>query len=144
MARACACARLSGWWHCSASTICAPIVNAGFSDDIGSWKIIAIALPRSACSSAAGRPTSSRPSKRIEPAATRPGGRTRPMMDSDVTLLPQPDSPTMASVRPASTLKSMPSTAAKLPWSVANSVRRPVTSSSAIVFSPPPGVRGRR
>jgi hypothetical protein len=34
----------------------------------------------------------------------RPGGLgTRPMMDSAVTLLPQPDSPTMASVLPAST-----------------------------------------
>ena len=31
----------------------------------------------------------------------RPGGLgTRPMIDSAVTLLPQPDSPTMASVRP--------------------------------------------
>ena len=33
------------------------------------------------------------------------------MIDSDVTLLPQPDSPTMPSVRPASTAKLTPSTA---------------------------------
>ena len=46
------------------------------------------------------------PSKRIEPPAMRPGGcGTRPMIDSAVTLLPQPDSPTMPSVRPASTVK---------------------------------------
>ena len=45
----------------------------------------------------------------------RPGGcGTRPMIDSAVTLLPQPDSPTMASVRPASTAKLTPSTAREL------------------------------
>ena len=36
----------------------------------------------------------------------RPGGcGTSPMIDSAVTLLPQPDSPTMPSVRPRSSVK---------------------------------------
>ena len=43
----------------SPSTICSPIVKAGFSDDIGSWKIIAIALPRSSFSARLSRPSSS-------------------------------------------------------------------------------------
>ena len=50
------------------------------------------------------------------------------MIDSEVTLLPQPDSPTMASVRPASTEKLMPSTAANSPSSVLKWVRRSCTS----------------
>ena len=50
----------------------------------------------------------------------RPGGLgSRPMIDSAVTLLPQPDSPTIASVSPASTEKLTPSTAGNSPSSVA-------------------------
>ena len=37
---------MSGWCVCSASAIWSPIVNTGFSDVIGSWKIIAISPPR--------------------------------------------------------------------------------------------------
>ena len=37
--------------HRMASAIWSPTVNTGFSDVIGSWKIIAISLPRSARSS---------------------------------------------------------------------------------------------
>src|SRR5688572_25215615 len=59
----------------------------------------------------------------------RPGGcGMRPMMDSAVTLLPQPDSPTMPRVRPFSSLRSTPSTARTSPRSEAKCVRRPVTS----------------
>ena len=55
------------------------------------------------------------------------------MIDSAVTLLPQPDSPTMPSVRPASSVKLTPSTAANSPSSVAKCVRRSRTSSSAVI-----------
>src|SRR3954471_8618655 len=62
----------------------------------------------------------------------RPGGRgTSPMMLSAVTLLPQPDSPTMPRVRPRSRLKSTPSTARTSPSSESKTVVRPRTSSSA-------------
>src|SRR5688500_13616745 len=64
----------------------------------------------------------------------RPGGcGTRPMIDSAVTLLPQPDSPTMPRVRPGSSLKSTPSTARTSPPSPANTVRNPRTSSRLFV-----------
>jgi hypothetical protein len=44
--RASACARVMSWCRISASLIWRPIVITGFSDVIGSWKIIAIRLPR--------------------------------------------------------------------------------------------------
>ncbi len=48
----------------------------------------------------------------------RPGGDgISRMMDRDVTLLPQPDSPTMPSVLPFSKSKLMPSTAGTRPSS---------------------------
>jgi hypothetical protein len=40
----------------SASTICAPMVCTGFSEVIGSWKIIAMRPPRSIRRSSADRP----------------------------------------------------------------------------------------
>src|SRR4051794_34980638 len=64
----------------------------------------------------------------------RPGGcGTRPMIESAVTLLPQPDSPTMPSVRPRSRRKSTPSTARTSPRSPSKAVRSPRTSSRASV-----------
>jgi hypothetical protein len=110
------------------------MVNAGLSDVIGSWKIIEMRLPRTSRISAAESRRRSTPSKRISPSRMRPGGlATSPMMESAVTLLPQPDSPTMPSVRPASSEKLTPSTALNVPASVRNAVRRPRTSSSALI-----------
>jgi hypothetical protein len=57
------------------------------------------------------------------------------MMLSAVTLLPQPDSPTMPSVRPRSRLKSTPSTARTSPASVSKTVVRPRTSSRFLMTS---------
>ena len=45
-ARRVASARPIGRCRIKPSMICSPIVKAGFSDDIGSWKIIAMPLPR--------------------------------------------------------------------------------------------------
>ena len=102
-----------------ASTICRPIVWTGLSEVIGSWKIIDIAAPRSRRRSSAERPSTSRPSNSTESAATLPGGlATRPITDSEVTLLPQPDSPTSPTVLPRPMAKSMPSTARNRPRSV--------------------------
>ena len=45
-------ARLKAWalgrpmWRMSGSASCAPTVNTGLSEDIGSWKTQAISLPR--------------------------------------------------------------------------------------------------
>ena len=52
------------------------------------------------------------------------------MIDSDVTLLPQPDSPTTASVSPGATVNDTPSTARTTPSRVKKCVLRPSISSS--------------
>src|SRR5438552_15934701 len=54
------------------------------------------------------------------------------MIVMQVTLLPQPDSPTIASVSPFSTENEMPSTAPTMPSSVLNEVFRSLTSSRAM------------
>src|SRR3954469_17135732 len=56
----------------------------------------------------------------------------RPMIVRHVTLLPQPDSPTIPRVFPFSTLKLTPSTALTMPSSVRKYVLRSFTSRSAI------------
>jgi hypothetical protein len=53
------------------------------------------------------------------------------MIASAVIVLPHPDSPTSAKVSPRSITRSMPSTARRVPASVANSTQRPSTESSA-------------
>ena len=58
------------------------------------------------------------------------------MIESAVTDLPQPDSPTMPSVLPRSTAKLTPSTARTSPDRVPKYVRRSSTSSSAIYAAP--------
>jgi len=60
-----------------------------------------------------------------------------PRMVRQVTLLPQPDSPTIASVLPFSTENETPSTAPTMPSSVRNCVFRSRTSRSATPFSLP-------
>ena len=83
------------------SLMCHPAVYTGVSAVIGSWKIIAIWRPRTLRMSLSGRDSRSRPSKIACPPTTRPGGdATRRMIDIAVTLLPQPDSPTMPNVWP--------------------------------------------
>ena len=92
------------------------MVITGLSEVIGSWKIIEISLPRMLRMAAASRATRSTPSRRIEPPTMRPGGSaTRRIRDSAVTLLPQPDSPTIASVSPRLSENETPSTALTRP-----------------------------
>src|SRR5260221_3714603 len=126
-------------WRRIPSTICSPMVKAGLSEVIGSWKIIEMRLPRTARMAAGGRRRRSAPSKRLSPA-TRPGGiATSPMIESAVTLLRHPDSPTRPSVRPASSARLTPSTALKVPASVAKEVVRPRISRRALTPSPASG-----
>src|SRR6516164_6806866 len=64
------------------------------------------------------------------PSTMRPGGEAiRRNMESEVTLLPQPDSPTTASVSPGATEKETPSTARTTPSRVKKWVLRPSISS---------------
>src|SRR5438552_3496886 len=91
-------------------------------------------LPRSSRIAGGGSESRSTPSKRIWPPATRPARGRRPMMDSAVTLLPQPDSPTRPSVPPEASDRLIPSTAANSPPpSTAKLVRRPRISSNALI-----------
>ncbi len=106
----------SPWWSITASEIWSPIVNTGFRLVIGSWKIIAMSLPRTWRISSSLSPSRSRPSNMISPVGISAGGTSsRRMIDSDVTLFPQPDSPTMPSVSPGMIEKLTPSTALTTP-----------------------------
>ena len=79
------------------------MVSTGFSEVIGSWKIMLISLPRMARISRSDSFSRSLPSKRMLPAILPGGSGISRRMDMAVTDLPQPDSPTIASVSPAST-----------------------------------------
>ena len=99
-------------WRSSVSVICVLILNVGFRDVIGSWKIIAMSFPRTSSSWRSPSVVSSCPSKTTEPSTIFAGGLgIRPMIESAVTDFPQPDSPTMPSVLPSATEKETPSTA---------------------------------
>ncbi|EDT38062.1 conserved hypothetical protein [Burkholderia ambifaria MEX-5] len=100
---------LFDWCSAIASLIWSPTVNTGFSDVIGSWKIIAMSaprIPRIVAALAWARSTSAPPRRRnaIRPLVISPPPcSTRRISASDVTDLPEPDSPTIASVSPRST-----------------------------------------
>src|SRR6201991_2828333 len=118
-----------GWCTRYASTICEPTVKYGCMALSGSWKIIAILPPRSlrTCSSVA--VTNSWSSSQISPvtlALLRV--RCRPRMPSEVTLLPEPDSPTMPRVLPFSSVNEDSVTAWTMPSSVSNRIVRSFTS----------------
>ncbi len=68
--------------------------------------------------------TRSRPSNMIRPRRWRPVLRVSPIVVSDETVLPEPDSPTIPSVCPVPTSYEIPSTACTTPSSVVNSTRR--------------------
>ncbi|MGY3425852.1 hypothetical protein ACVWZW_006356 [Bradyrhizobium sp. F1.13.4] len=74
------------------------MVSTGLRLVIGSWKIMAMSLPRTSFMLASGSVSRSRPASRTLPS-TRPVsfGMSR-MIESAVTLLPEPDSPTIATV----------------------------------------------
>ena len=97
---------------------CRPIVCTGFSEVIGSWKIIAMSLPRMSRNRPCFIFSRSSPLNRASPLVIAEAFGFRPMIVRHVTLFPEPDSPTMPSVLPFSTLKVTPSTALTMPSSV--------------------------
>ena len=119
--------------------IWSPMVKLGLSEVIGSWKIIASRLPRRSRRVSSGTSSRSKPSKRIEPETSAECFDNSPMMASEVTLLPQPDSPTRPSVAPLATLRSTLSTACVVrpssPW---KTTRRPSISISGLAVMPCP------
>ncbi len=84
-------------------------LRRGFSEEIGSWKIICMRVRASRIASPDNW-VSSLPSNRIEPDV----GRGSCMMARPVVDLPQPLSPTMPRVSPLRTSKLMPDTALTL------------------------------
>ena len=81
------------------------MVSTGFNEVIGSWKIIAMSRPRISRISSSVRSSRFLPWNRILPPTMRPAGfASRRMMESAETDLPQPDSPTSATVSPGFTL----------------------------------------
>ncbi len=96
-----------------------PMVSTGLSEVIGSWKIMPISRPRTRRISSSDRARRLRPLKRISPATMRPAGAdTRRITESALTDLPQPDSPTRATVSPLRTSHDTPSTARITPADV--------------------------
>src|SRR5437764_6681561 len=71
----------------------------------------------------------------MAPAILPGGSGIRRISDIEVTDLPQPDSPTIASVSPSLTWKDTPSTARLIPPGVRKWVCRLSTSRSAIAIS---------
>ena len=93
----------------------------GFSDVMGSWKIIPMRFPRNGFISVRESGAKSTPSKTILPPVICAGGCGKsPITESAVMDLPQPDSPTTASVSPRLMLKERSSKAGSLPSSVDN------------------------
>ncbi len=90
-------------WTRRASTIWKPTVYTGLSAVIGSWKITAMSLPRAFRSVAWSAPSIATPLSFALPR-TRPFLGSRPSSDMELTDLPEPDSPTIASTSPGLTL----------------------------------------
>ena len=88
----------------SGSITCSPIERTGLSEVIGSWKIIAMSRPRISRISSAESASRSRPSNVMLPLVTRPVLASSRMIASEETDLPQPDSPTMATISPRLTV----------------------------------------
>src|ERR1700730_13735912 len=102
---------------------------------------MATSLPRNSRISSCDILTTSRcliPSpKRIFPPTTFPGSGTRRRIESAVTDLPLPDSPTMPRVSPLLTSKLIPSTALTVPEEVKKCVFRSSTWRSGASVLPP-------
>jgi hypothetical protein len=98
------------------------------SEVIGSWKTNEIFRPRILRSCDRDAPSSSAPSNRALPVTVAVDGR-RPRIESAVTLLPQPDSPTIPNTSLGASSSDMRSTAWTAPSSVLNRTERSSTSS---------------
>src|ERR1019366_9255514 len=92
---------------------------------IGSWKIIEMRSPRTSRIARSPRSSKLRPSNSTAPDSMRPGGdATSRKIERAVTVLPQPLSPTRATVVPRGTSNDTPSTARTMRPSVRNVVTR--------------------
>ena len=96
--------------------------------------------PRNARNSSSGIATSSSSSSHTWPETLATLRSIRPMIAWAVTLLPEPDSPTIASVFPRWTENETPSTAWTMPSSLGKRTTRSVTERYASLFRPMPSL----
>ena len=107
-----------------------PIFHTGFRLDIGSCGTMPMLLPRSSIIRFSLALEMSSPSNRICPAATRPLPGSRPIAASAVVDLPEPDSPTIATVSPGMTVRWALRTALTSPLLVVKPIARSLISRS--------------
>src|SRR5258708_4979825 len=96
----------------------------------GFWKIIESSWPRSSASSRSVWARRSAPPNIALPEVTRPAASRMPMTAKAVTDLPEPDSPTSATVSPLSTWKPTWSSTLTVPERVRNSTDSSSTASA--------------
>ncbi len=101
------------------------MVSAGFSAVSASCMVNAMSRPRSVRQPAGDNARRSMRCHVKVSASTRTGGGSRPSVARNVTVLPEPDSPTTPRHSPRCTSRSTPSTARTAPRSPWNVTRRP-------------------
>src|SRR3954471_12660641 len=99
-------------WERVTSAMASPTLITGLSAESGSWKIMAMALPRMELMARSSRPVKLTPSKLIRPLTCAPGGSS-PRTARTVRLLPEPLSPTSATASPGATASDRSLTAAR-------------------------------
>ena len=104
----------------SASPTWRPMRCRGFRLVIGSWKIIPATRPRILRSASSDAVTMLVPSNATCPVGAEPGGSSRRIANA-VSDLPDPLSPTSASVSPRSSVNDTPSTTAFAPKRIVRS-----------------------
>ena len=120
-------------WARSTSRIWSPMRCIGLRFDIGSCGTRPICAPRRLLRSRSAIVVISAPSKRTEPPEMRPLLASSRLRLAAIVDLPDPDSPTIASVSPGSTSNETPLTASNSPRAVENATRRSSTLSSGSV-----------
>ena len=116
------------------SSICQPTLYTGLSEVIGSWKIMPMPAPRIERIWSCGRLIRFVPLYRTSPSNWAFGSVISRITVIMVTLLPEPDSPTMPSVSPSYSVADTPSTARTTPSSVRNDTFRLRISSSGLLI----------
>ncbi len=126
------------------SVTCLPMRITGFSELIGSWYTMPIFAPRTARREDSLSGTRSWPSSSTRPAVTEAPVGSSPATLNAVNDLPEPDSPTTATVSPARTDRSTPRRIGSDPEPVRTLVCSPSTTNHASPLITAGPVEGRR
>ena len=118
------------------SAICDPTRRTGLSAVIGSWKIIAIPVPNSLRTCAGLIAVSSLPSKITVPSRRTLEPDSSPIAARDMTVFPEPDSPTMPILTLSGISKLTLRTASKRPRGVWNFTVRSRIDINVVISCP--------